>query len=608
MVIATIVAATPAQADDPLAPRTHFTMVVNQADGTVAAPTDGADIPNIDSVKSTIRAYYGASKGTDPADPDGAQIYLPNLSSSRYADDVKNVEETIAKALPKKAGDDQAVVFDVDSTLLSDYANEEEMNFNYDSGLNAAWVTGELFPAIPGIADLVSELKSRGYDIYGITGRPASQEDDTIANLTAQGFTDTDGNPIFDNDNLFTKWATTDDKPSYIGECTLSSTCNTVEYKANTRKHIEEDLGDTVAMNVGDQWSDLEGGYAEDWTKIPNPSYFLAAADIAGAPASDKKMVPPTTYVMAADGSSGYDVRSGDDIPNLDPLRKEIRAYYNAPTSGDDAGVADKTSSPYIDQMTSLADTWTPQIVSDCRTEAAALTRAESKVKAATKRLKAARAAVTRAAKAVKRAHSKTDRAKAKKKLASARKRLHDSRRSLSSIKVPATPAAVFDSDDTTLWNYDLEDSVMKFTYNSATAAEWIAEHKFPAVPGMVDLVQQVQAAGCTIVGLTGRPHSQQADTIANLTEDGYVTGAGRPLFTAAHFFTKWEGSEQPPAYLDCGSDRTCSTTEYKAGTRAHLEATGYDVVADVGDQFSDLLGGAADHTYKIPNPTYYLP
>ena len=34
----------------------------------------------------------------------------------------------------------------------------------------------------------------------------------------------------------------------------------------------------------------------------------------------------------------------------------------------------------------------------------------------------------------------------------------------------------------------------------------------------------------------------------------------------------------------------------------------GYDIVANFGDQFSDLNGGFADSTYKIPNPMYFLP
>ena len=45
--------------------------------------------------------------------------------------------------------------------------------------------------------------------------------------------------------------------------------------------------------------------------------------------------------------------------------------------------------------------------------------------------------------------------------------------------------------------------------------------------------------------------------------------------------------------------------------TRAHIESPSggrYDIVANFGDQYSDLIGGHADRTVKLPNPTYYLP
>ena len=36
--------------------------------------------------------------------------------------------------------------------------------------------------------------------------------------------------------------------------------------------------------------------------------------------------------------------------------------------------------------------------------------------------------------------------------------------------------------------------------------------------------------------------------------------------------------------------------------------SAGTTIVANFGDQFSDLIGGYADRTVKLPNPTYYLP
>ena len=106
-------------ADNPLAPRTTFTMVVNPADGSTNAATDGEAIPNIDSVKSTIRAYYNASGG------------IANKTSSRYIDQVQTIENRILHSLPATAPANSALVFDVDDTLLWNYDFEDKAtNFN----------------------------------------------------------------------------------------------------------------------------------------------------------------------------------------------------------------------------------------------------------------------------------------------------------------------------------------------------------------------------------------------------------------------------------------------------------------------------------------------
>jgi hypothetical protein len=59
----------------------------------------------------------------------------------------------------------------------------------------------------------------------------------------------------------------------------------------------------------------------------------------------------------------------------------------------------------------------------------------------------------------------------------------------------------------------------------------------------------------------------------------------------------------------DCVAYPKCSTIEYKSTVRKHVvKDLGYDVVANFGDQYSDLIGGWADRTVKLPNPMYYLP
>ena len=52
-----------------------------------------------------------------------------------------------------------------------------------------------------------------------------------------------------------------------------------------------------------------------------------------------------------------------------------------------------------------------------------------------------------------------------------------------------------------------------------------------------------------------------------------------------------------PPAYVDCSLDgdaTKCSTIEYKSSTRKHVEDDmGLHIIANFGDQFSDLIGGS---------------
>jgi predicted secreted acid phosphatase len=207
--------------------------------------------------------------------------------------------------------------------------------------------------------------------------------------------------------------------------------------------------------------------------------------------------------------------------------------------------------------------------------------------------------------------------------------------------------AVVLDVDDTTLttWNYELYSN---WDFNPTTNGVFVGltngaftGNMFPATPGMVDLANHAHALGYAIFWITGRGDSQHAATIANLQNDsaaglpdinevtlnghtipevdaGYVAPTaidiGHGGFTDGLFTKPSVGSY--PAYLDtpqfCGpfidQGVSCPTIQYKSGTRAYIESQGYDILADLGDQFSDLEGGFADKTFKMPNPNYYLP
>ena len=159
-------------------------------------------------------------------------------------------------------------------------------------------------------------------------------------------------------------------------------------------------------------------------------------------------------------------------------------------------------------------------------------------------------------------------------------------------------PAVVFDIDDTLLNTYDYE-IAEQFGYTSASNAVWIDAAAFPAVFYMPQLVSFAYSHGYSVFYITGRPQSQTAATINDLTTAGYAAPQPGRLFLKP---------STPPSYLHCANPSSCTTTEYKSGTRKYISSLGYTIAADFGDQYSDLLGGDAGHQVKIPNPMYYIP
>ncbi len=450
-----LVGASPAYAgsDHHLRPRTHFTMA---PDGSSGSTEGGEGIPNIDSVKSTIRTYYGA---TDTAHPG-----IADKTRSPYISEMRSIVRSQWRYLDRagkqarKHHTRPAIVLDADDTTLWTYDMEDAaMKFNFDPVLQDVWVQDQRFPATPSMVTFVNQARKRGFKIFGLTGRNDDQKQATIANLHKVGY------DAFDQDTFFTKWTGkgASQQPDYITCATAK--CTTVEYKAGTRKHIEK-LGYDVVLNVGDQWSDLQGGYADRVLKLPNPTYYLPSPNLPGL--DQPRLSPRTRFTMKPDGSSGTR-RDGEGIPNIDSVKSTIRTYYGA-TNPAEPGIANKTTSPYISEVTALAARRAKKLTRTCATA---------------------------------KAHGQK-------------------------------PAVVLDADDTTLWTYDMEDAAMHFNFQPALQDEWVQDQRFPATPGMVSLVEQVGDAGCAIVGLTGRNDDQKAATIANLAKVGYSGFTSALYFT----------------------------------------------------------------------------
>jgi putative acid phosphatase of HAD superfamily subfamily IIIB len=146
-------------------------------------------------------------------------------------------------------------------------------------------------------------------------------------------------------------------------------------------------------------------------------------------------------------------------------------------------------------------------------------------------------------------------------------------------------PAIVFDVDETALSNYTAIDAD-NFTFGTNSQAEAVNEIGEAINPSLA-LYKLAQQRGIATFFITGRRENVRDHTASNLNREG---------------FTDYTELVLKP------NDFTGSTVAYKSGARAAIEATGYRIVANVGDQYSDLAGGHEAVAFKLPNPFYFLP
>jgi HAD superfamily, subfamily IIIB (Acid phosphatase) len=171
-------------------------------------------------------------------------------------------------------------------------------------------------------------------------------------------------------------------------------------------------------------------------------------------------------------------------------------------------------------------------------------------------------------------------------------------------LKEPFTrPAVVLDIDETSLSNWPnlkaVDFGLLRDIPCEPTAIErpcsfnnWVLLAQAPAIPWTRDFFNHVIAKGVAVFFVTGRRDSQRAKTIENLERSE---------------FKGWTKLVTRP-----DGDKDETIVPFKSGARAEIQAkdkdTGYTIIANIGDQRSDLEGGHAECSFKVPNPFYFIP
>lgn len=156
-------------------------------------------------------------------------------------------------------------------------------------------------------------------------------------------------------------------------------------------------------------------------------------------------------------------------------------------------------------------------------------------------------------------------------------------------------PALVLDVDETALSNWEIlkHDDFGRPVAGSCSPesggpcgwAAWDQLGRDPAIVPTLETFRKARELKITVFFITGRPESQRNATEQNLAATGFA------------------GYEK--LYMVPDGAHFASAAAYKAPIRAQIEQRGYTVVANMGDQPSDLQGGHSQKSFLLPDPFY---
>lgn len=147
--------------------------------------------------------------------------------------------------------------------------------------------------------------------------------------------------------------------------------------------------------------------------------------------------------------------------------------------------------------------------------------------------------------------------------------------------------AAVFDVDETLLSNAPLIRR-LDYAYAPREWERWFSAAEAPVIEPVREIYDLAGRLGISPILVTGRRDpAERPATELNLRRRG---------------LDRHERLAMAPAGQPRGE-----MAAFKTSVRRLLEGEGYVIVANVGDQQSDLRGGHSERTFKLPDPFYLV-
>ncbi len=199
----------------------------------IGCSAERSTLLNLDTAKKLVQNYY---------------------ESGEFDKECSLQIESAKKEIQKlKLNEKSIVVFDIDETALSNYEHTKEIGFGYVYSLWEEWLDKADAKAIPETKKFYDWLIEKNIKVAYISGRDEETYSATLKNLKDQGFTKFD--------TLITRTKATKKIPA-------------AEWKAEEREKLVKKGYDVIAC-IGDQWSDMVGGYTGIKIKLPNYLYII---------------------------------------------------------------------------------------------------------------------------------------------------------------------------------------------------------------------------------------------------------------------------------------------------------------------------------------------
>ncbi len=188
---------------------------------------------NLDSAKSAVKHYYE--------------------SGNYYKDINKIIGKAENSILKIKTRQNKVVIFDVDDTALSSYEYTKSLGFGFTFQSWLKWIKKAKAKPIEPVKKFYDFLISKGIKIIFLTGRDEFLFNVTKQNLISAGYSKFDTlicrSPEFKN-------------------------VPAEKFKSKIRKSLSQ-KGYKILATIGDQKSDLEGGFTGIKIKLPNYLYII---------------------------------------------------------------------------------------------------------------------------------------------------------------------------------------------------------------------------------------------------------------------------------------------------------------------------------------------